>query len=93
MAPEGRIAGSLKQPVGQMKDEKLHTAGAPSTFGSEGVKTARLGTYFEFDTWKKCTALWREAHFKVKSAKTPGPEHLRKLRGRKCTALWREAHS
>ena len=46
---------------------------------------------------KNCTPLWREAHFEVKSGKTPG---VRTTFGRpdghsmskKCTPLWREAH-
>ena len=42
---------------------------------------------------KKCTPLWREAHFEVKMYKTP---HVRATFGssdvEKCTPLWREAH-
>ena len=43
---------------------------------------------------KKCTPLWREAHFKVKMYKT---HHSRTTFGgsqmsKKCTPLWREAH-
>ena len=32
---------------------------------------------------KKCTPLWREAHFQVKMYKTPGSDHFWKLRCRK----------
>ena len=32
---------------------------------------------------KKCTPLWREAHFQVKMHKTPGSDHFWKLRCRK----------
>ena len=42
---------------------------------------------------KKCTPLWREAHFQVKIYKTPQRRPL--LEGamsKKCTPLWREAH-
>ena len=43
---------------------------------------------------KKCTPLWREAHFEVKMYKTLG---FRTIFGgsdveKKCTPLWREAH-
>ena len=37
---------------------------------------------------KKCTPLWREAHFQVKMYKT----HLEVEMSKKCTPLWREAH-
>ena len=43
---------------------------------------------------KKCTPLWREAHFQVKMAKTPyrsGPL-LEVAMSKKCTPLWREVH-
>ena len=31
-----------------------------------------LGPLLEVEMSKKCTPLWREAHFEVKSGKTPG---------------------
>ena len=46
---------------------------------------------------KKCTPLWREAHFQVKSVKnwrsrtTFGGSDVEKV-SKKCTPLWREAH-
>ena len=46
---------------------------------------------------KKCTPLWREAHFQVKMYKTPQPRttfggsDVEKV-SKKCTPLWREAH-
>ena len=46
---------------------------------------------------KKCTPLWREAHFQVKMHKTPharatfGGSDVEKV-SKKCTPLWREAH-
>ena len=43
---------------------------------------------------KKCTPLWREAHFQVKSVKTTdgfGPLFDVQM-SKKCTPLWREAH-
>jgi len=40
---------------------------------------------------KKCTPLWREAHFEVKSVKTD--EALLEVEmSKKCMPLWREAH-
>ena len=42
---------------------------------------------------KKCTPLWREAHFEVKSVKTDGLRPLLEVEmSKKCTPLWREAH-
>ena len=87
------------EPAGQMRDEKLHTVVARSTFRSQNVqntpgsdhfwklrcrksarhcgakhiskskvlKTDGFGALLEVEMSKKCTPLWREAHFKVKS--------------------------
>ena len=52
------------EPSGQMRDEKLHAVVARSTFRS-------LGPLLEVEMSKKCTLLWREAHFEVKIYKTP----------------------
>ena len=42
---------------------------------------------------KKCTSLWREAHFQVKMLKTLGFGPLLEVEmSKKCTPLWREAH-
>ena len=55
--------------------EKVHAVVARSTFGSQNVKNTRGSEHF----WrlrgrvsKKCTPLWREAHFEVKSVKNGG---------------------
>ena len=55
--------------------EKVHAVVARSTFGSQNVKNTRGSEHF----WrlrgrvsKKCTPLWREAHFEVEMCKTPG---------------------
>ena len=55
--------------------EKVHAVVARSTFRSQNVKNTRGSDHF----WrlrgrvsKKCTPLWREAHFEVKMCKTPG---------------------
>ena len=87
---------AVAEPPGQIKDEKLHTVVARSTFGSQNVqntpklwcrKKARrcvakhiskskctkhtmFGPLLEVEMSKKCTPLWREAHFEVKMSKT-----------------------
>ena len=56
-----------------------------------------VGRLLEVEMSKKCTPLWREAHFQVKMYKT---HHARTTFGgsdvekvsKKCTPLWREAH-
>ena len=59
---------------GEMRDEKLHTVVARSTFPSQNVqnntKHTRFGPLLEVEMSKKCTLLWREAHFQVKMYKT-----------------------
>ena len=39
---------------------------------SKCTKHTILGPLLEVEMWKKCTPLWREAHFEVKMLKTPG---------------------
>jgi len=46
--------------------EKVHAVVARSTFPSQNVQNTSL---FEVAMSKKCTLLWREAHFQVKSEK------------------------
>ena len=61
------------EPAGQMRDKKLHAVVARSTFPSQKcTKHTILGPLFEMS--KKCTPLWREAHFQVKSVKKPRPQ-------------------
>ena len=68
-------------PAGQMRDEKLHAVVARSTKVS---KTDGVGTLLEIEMSKKCTLLWREAHFDLKSVKKlTGSEHFWALRCRK----------
>ena len=61
------------EPSGEMRDEQLHAVVAPSRFGSQNVKnilgSARSRALLEVQMLKKCTPLWREAHFDVKSVK------------------------
>ena len=67
--------------------------GAKHISKSKCTKHTILGPLLEVQMSKKCTPLWREAHFQVKIDKTP---HVRATFGgsdvEKCTPLWREAH-
>ena len=58
------------EPAGQMRDEKLHAVVAQSTFRSQNVKNTRGSDNFWKLRCRKCTPLWREAHFEVKMYKT-----------------------
>ena len=71
------FVGSLKRRVrsqlarGEMKN--WHAVVAWSTFPSQNVqKHLVLGALLEVEMSKKCTPLWREAHFEVKMHKTLG---------------------
>ena len=77
VAPEGWKVGSLKrrgaETSGEMRNQKLHAVVARSRFRSEKVQnTLSVGPLLEVEMLKKCTPLWREAHFEVKMLKTPG---------------------
>ena len=80
------------EPAGQMRDEKLHAVVARSTFSkSKRTKHLVLGALLALEMSKKCTSLWREAHFQVKMYKAPaGADHFWHLRcqkiGRRCGA-------
>ena len=50
--------------------EKVHAVVARSTFPSQNVQNTILGPLLEVEMSKKCTPLWREAHFEVKMYKT-----------------------
>ena len=54
--------------------------GAKHIWKSKCTKHTRSGPLLEVEMSKKCTLLWRKAHFQVR------------FRCRKCTPLWREAH-
>ena len=82
------------EPAGQMRDEKsARRCGAKHISKSKCTKHQGFGPLLEVAMSKKCTPLWREAHFEVKMYKTPG---VRTTFGscdvKKCTPLWREAH-
>jgi len=61
-----------------MRDETLHTIVVRSTCRSQNVQNTILGALLEVEMSKKCTPVWREAHFEVKV----------KLE----VELWRKAH-
>ena len=68
--------------------------GAKHISKSKVLKTGGLGPLLEVEMSKKCTPLWREAHFQVKMYKKHtmyGP-FLEVQMSKKCTPLWREAH-
>ena len=71
--------------------------GAKHISKSKCTKHTNVGPLLEVEMSKKCTPLWREAHFQVKSVKnwqsrtTFGGSDVEKV-SKKCTPLWREAH-
>ena len=72
-APEGRKVTSLKrraEPPGQMRDEKVHAVVARSTFvRTKCTNHLTFGPLLQVEMSKKCTPLWRKAHFEVKMYK------------------------
>ena len=84
VAPEGRKSRLAKaagaEPSGQMRDEKLHAVVARRTFPNQNVQThTRFGPLLEVEMSKKCTPLWREAHFQAKMLKTQGVRKSRRI--------------
>ena len=69
--PTSRLAKAAgAEPSGEMREEKLHAVVARCTFRSQSAQKPHMfGTLLEVESSKKCTPLWREAHFKVKSVK------------------------
>ena len=74
VAPEGRKVGSLKRRVrSQLARGEIKIArrcGAKHISKSECTKHTRCGPLLVLEMSKKCTPLWREAHFEVKMYKT-----------------------
>ena len=58
----------------------------------EGSLQRRVRSQLARWEMKKCTPLWREAHFEVKMHKTMVGPLLEVEMSKKCTPLWREAH-
>ena len=73
-APEGRKVGSLKRRVrSQLARWEMKSArrcGAKHISKSKCTKHTSSGPLLEVAMSKKCTPLWREAHFEVKMYKT-----------------------
>ena len=73
--------------------KSAHGRGAKHISKSKCAKQAILRPLVEVEMLKKCTPLWREAHFETKMYKT---RHVRTLleveMSKKCTPLWCEAH-
>ena len=57
------------EPCGQMRDEKLHAGVARNTFPSQNAQAHHFGPLWKLTWSKKCTSVWREAHFQVKTRK------------------------
>ena len=66
--------------------------GAKHISKSKCTKHLSSGPLLEVEMLKKCTSLWREAHFQVKMYKTMLGPLLEVQMSKKCTPLWREAH-
>ena len=67
--------------------------GAKHISKSKCTKHTILGPLLEVEMLKKCTPLWREAHFQVKMTKhNMFAPFLEVQMSKKCTPLWREAH-
>ena len=60
----------VRTTLGSCDVEQVHAVVARSTFPSENVQSTTFGPLLEVATSKKCTPLWREAHFQVKMYKT-----------------------
>ena len=60
----------VRTTFGSCDVEKVHAVVARSTFPSQNVQNTPFSDHFwKLRCRKKCTLLWREAHFQVKSAK------------------------
>ena len=72
-APEGRKVGSLKRRVRSQLArwgwKIARSCGAKHISKSKCTKQTRFGPLLEVEMSKKCTPLWREAHFQVKMYK------------------------
>ena len=76
----------VRTTFGSCDVEKVHAVVARSTFRSQNVQstfrsqnaqsTPCSDHFLEVEMLKKCTPLWREAHFEVKMYKTPRTDHF-----------------
>ena len=73
--------------------QSARRCGTKHILKSKCTKHTSVEPLLEVQMSKKCTPLWREAHFEVKMLKTPGVRTLLEVQiSKKCTPLWREAH-
>ena len=84
----------VRTTFGSWDVEKVHAVVAQSTFRSQNVQNTSASDHFwKLRCRKKCTPLWREAHFQVKMYKTPQRRSIFEIAtSKKCTPLWHEAH-
>ena len=62
----------LRTTFGSCDVEKVHAIVARSAFPSQNAKKhTSFGPLLAVEMSKKCTPLWREAHFEIKMYKTP----------------------
>ena len=76
----------LRTAFGSWDVKKVHAVVARSTFPSQNVQNTPVSDHFwKLRMSKKCTPLWREAHFQVKQnvQNTPFSDHFWKFRCRK----------
>ena len=59
------------EPSGQMRDEQLHAVVVRSTCRSQNVQSTSFGALLEVEMSKKCTLLWRGAHFEANMLRAP----------------------
>jgi len=76
-----KAAPRVRSAFGSWDVEEVHVVVARSTFPNQNVqstsKHTRFGSLFEVEMSKKCTPLWREAHFEVSKWKQLGSsEHF-----------------
>ena len=88
MAPEGQKVRLAKaagaEPSGQMRDEKLHTVVARSTFRSQNVQNTSVSDDFWKLRCRKVHAVVARSTFRSQNVQnTPAPDHFWKLRCRK----------
>ena len=86
---------NVQSTFGSCDVQKVHAVVARSTFRSQNVQnTPHSEHLWEVAMFKKCTTLWREAHFEVKMYETH--QHSERVweveTFKKCTQLWCEAH-
>ena len=60
----------VRTTFGSWDVEKVHAVLARSTFRSQNVQNTPWPDHFWVEMSKKCTPLWREAHFEIKICKT-----------------------